>query len=171
MSLAISKDFTLDASADRVWDVMTTEFAGVANWAAGIAASTPNPKYTDIDAGVPGGRICEVPGFGTVDEQIVTYEPTGHTLAYTAEADKMPNFVQNLTIRWQLTPGGNSTNVSIKMSADLNGPIGAIMKPMMRRRFDKQLTQVAGDLKTYVVTGRVSDAKSKELAKRAEHAA
>ena len=166
MSLSIEKEFIIDGTTPQVWDVLVERFEGVADWASGINSSGPNPAATTIVDGAPtGGRVCDVPGLGNVDELLVIHDPEERRFAYTVEAQKMPGFMQNLRNDWLLVPKGSQTLVKMRLSADVIGPLGAIMKPMMRRRFEKALTGIAADLKTYVETGKVSKSKSNELAK------
>lgn len=166
MSLSIDNEFTVDATTSQIWELMIERFEDVADWASGITTSGPNPAATAIANGAPtGGRVCDVPGFGTLDERLVLHEPEQRRFAYTADAEKIPGFVQNLRNDWQLVPKGSQTRVKMRLSADVNGPLGAIMKPMMRRKFEKALTGIAADLKVYVETGKVSTSKAKELAK------
>lgn len=164
MSLEITKQFTVDADADELFTKLTTEFTEVSRWARGIRSSKPNPKFGDIVDGVAGGRVCDVDGFGLIDEQLVRYEPAVRTFAYTAEAEKIPGFVKDLRNTWTVAPTGRDrSTVSMRLTADVSGPLGAVMKPMMRRRFDKVLDTVGADLEAYV-RGTVSSAKAAELA-------
>ncbi len=167
MTLSIRKQFDIDTDADELFRSLTTNFADVSSWASGIDSSDVNPKFAEVADGVPGGRICQVPGFGFIDEQLVRYDPSSRTFAYTADAEKIPGFVQNLKNTWTISSAGSGSTVTLNLTADVTGPIGAVMKPMMRRKFDKTLDSVGVDLKTYAETGRVSPQKSKELAKAA----
>ena len=167
MSLSIKKEFTVDASPERIWSIMIDDFENIANWVSGLDSSGPNPDATPLDDGVTGGRVCVVPGFGFTDERIVQYDPVARTFAYSVEAEKIPSFVQNLQNAWKLTPVGSSTKINMHLTADVGGPLGAIMKPMMRRKFEKTLSGLESDLTAYATTGRVSEKKAKELAKQA----
>lgn len=167
MSLEVTKQFIVDADADELFAKLTTEFTEVGNWVSGIRSSDVNPKYGPVADGVAGGRVCEVDGFGTIDEQLVQYEPASRTFAYTAEAAKIPGFVNDLRNQWRLRPiGGGRTEVNLRLTADVTGPLGAIMKPMMRRKFDKTLDAIGDDLAAYAERGTISARKAKELATR-----
>ncbi len=165
MSLEVTKAFPVDADPDELFAKLTTEFTDVSRWATGIRESAPNPKYAPVADGVAGGRVCQVDGFGSIDEQLVQYEPATRRFAYTAEAEKIPGFVKELKNQWTIAraPGGRSI-VRMRLTADVTGPLGAIMKPMMRRKFDKTLDGVGDDLLAYAERGTISAAKAKELA-------
>ena len=165
MSLEVTKQFTLDADPDELFSKLTTEFTEVSSWITGITHSGPNPKYGPTAEGVAGGRVCQVDGFGAIDEQLVQYDPAKRQFAYTAEAEKIPGFVKELRNQWTISPAaGDRSIVRMRLTANVTGPLGAIMKPMMRRKFDKTLDGVGDDLKAYAERGTISAAKAKELA-------
>ena len=167
MTFEIKKQFTIDASTDRVWDILVDQFDDVADWATGVTRSVPHPETTVYPDGTSGGRVCEVIGFGATDERLVHYDRERREFGYSVDAEKIPGFVQNLTNHWRLTAVGTSTRVDMHVTADISGPLGSIIKPMMRRRFEKVLVQIEADLVSYAETGRVSVVKSDELASRA----
>lgn len=167
MSLEVNKQFTIATDADDLFTKLTTEFTEVSSWVSGIAQSGPNPKHAPVADGVPGGRVCQVDGFGAIDEQMVRYEPANGTFAYTADAEKIPSFVHDLTNTWTVTPvGSGRSKVTMRLTADVRGPLGAIMKPMMRRKFDKALDAIGEDLAAHAERNTISPRKAKELAKR-----
>ena len=171
MSLSIKKRFTVDTSPERIWEIMIDDFEDVAEWVSGLDSSGSNHEAAPLADGTVGGRVCEIPGFGFTDERIVTYEPAAKTFAYSVEAEKIPSFVKNLTNTWKLTPVGSSTQIDMHLTADVGGPLGAIMKPMMTRKFNKTLADIETDLVAYAETGRVSEKKARELTKRASKVA
>ncbi|MEM9037013.1 MAG: SRPBCC family protein [Actinomycetota bacterium] len=164
MSLEVTKRFELDADADELFTKLTSEFTEVSSWASGIRRSEPNPKYGPVADGVAGGRICQVDGFGSIDEQLVQYEPALRRFAYTAEAEKIPGFVKDLRNQWTIeaAPNGRSV-VQLRLTAEVTGPLGAVMKPMMRRRFDRTLDIIGDDLRAYAERDTISDRKAAEL--------
>ena len=74
MTFEIKKQFTIDASTDRVWDILVDQFEDVADWATGVTTSVPRPETTVYPDGTSGGRVCEVIGFGATDERLVHYD-------------------------------------------------------------------------------------------------
>jgi hypothetical protein len=163
MSLEITKQFSIDANADELFTKLTSEFTDVSSWVSGIQQSALNPKYAAKADGVAGGRVCQVDGFGAIDEELVRYEPSTRTFAYTAEAEKIPGFVNDLKNTWTVVPAGDGrATVKMRLTADVRGPLGAIMRPMMRRKFDKALDAIGDDLVAYA-QGTISARKAKEL--------
>jgi carbon monoxide dehydrogenase subunit G len=163
MELQVDKEFTVNATPDRVWEVIFDEFEHVAGWASGVAASGPNPHTEPLDEDASGGRICQVPGLGATDERIIAHDADARTLSYTVGAEKIPSFVQNMTNNWTLTPAGDGTRVAVRLTADIGGPLAPIMKPMMRRQLNKQMSFMQVDPTTYAETGEISARKANEL--------
>lgn len=165
MTLEVTKRFEIAADPDELFRTLTSEFTEVAQWASGIRRSDPNPRYKPVADGVAGGRVCQVDGFGTIDEQLVEYAPGDRRFAYTAEAEKIPSFVSDLQNRWTIAAGpGRTSVVEMRVTADVSGPLGAVMKPMMRRKFAKTLDSIGDDLHAHIERGTVSDRKAAELA-------
>jgi len=94
-----------------------------------VLASGGCPTFVLPCCGRRSGRVCEVSGFGAVDEQIIEYAPNLRAFACTAEAEKLPGFVKELKNRWTITPAaGERLLVTLKLTADITGPLGAVMK-------------------------------------------
>jgi hypothetical protein len=88
-----------------------------------------------------------VPGLGATDERIIAHDADARTLSYTViGAEKIPSFVQNMTNNWTRTPTGDSTRIAMRLTADIGGPLAPIMKPMVRRQFNKNLAGIWGGL-------------------------
>lgn len=163
MGLEISSTFVVNASADRIWEIMVDEFTDVAAWASGLASSRPNPRAPGSD-GTPEGRVCEVPGLGFTDERFTVFDPAGRTFGYSVDAEKVPSFLSGMTNVWTLRPlGPERTEVTQRLTAQVHGPVGAVLKPVMQRQFGKLLANVKDDLRAYAETGRVSPRKAREL--------
>lgn len=165
MTLEVTKRFEIAAEPDDLFHKLTSEFTEVSHWASGIRRSEPNPRYQPVADGVPGGRVCQVDGFGTIDEKFVEYVPGERRFSYTAEAEKIPSFVSNLRNQWTVAEGpGRTSVVELRLTADVSGPLGAVMKPMMRRKFSTTLDVIGDDLRAHVERGTISDRKAAELA-------
>ena len=164
--LEVANTYTINASADRLWEVLVDEFTDVAKWASGLDGSGPNPSLAPVPEGAdPTGRQCVVPGLGLTDERITVFDPAQRTFGYAVQAEKIPSFVHNMENVWRLVPKGpQRTEVQQVLQADVVGA-GNLMRPMMKLQFGKLLRTVKADLEAYAVTGQVSPQKARELAK------
>src|SRR5262249_4521204 len=85
----LAADLTIDAPADRVWEVIGPGFARIGEWASVIPASTaiPGPGGPAGAAGAPvTGRVCAtgVPLMPRVTETLIAYDQARRTLTYQA---------------------------------------------------------------------------------------
>jgi hypothetical protein len=167
--LEIVKSIQIKASADAVWKILSDDYASVGSWATAVDASRPNPDAGEPLAGAPvAGRVCAAPGFGDIHEKIVDYDASLRTLTYEATASKIPSFVTDMLNRWDITPAGpNECVAKSTLSANAGGVMGAMMAPMMKRKFASTIDTTMTDLKSFAETGSPSGAKRHALAKAA----
>jgi hypothetical protein len=166
MGIEVSKTKTINASADQIWSIVGDDFANVGDWARGVDSSDANADPVNFDGAPVGGRVCQVPGFGDVNETITDYDATERTYAFEATASKIPSFVTNLANQTKVTPlGPDKSRVEVKITADAQGIRGALVKPMMTRKFGAGIDGILEDLSVYAESGQISAGKVKALAK------
>ena len=165
--MAIKTSTTINASADRVWEIIAKDFLNISKWARDVNASYDNFSTLKAPEGAPAaGRFCDVSGFGKVDEHIIRYDNQKREITWTASADKMPGFVQDLQNAWSVEQIDDSTSQVIsQLSANLTGILGTMMYPLMKMNFSKLVKGFIEDLTSYSVTGNVSQTKKKQLEK------
>jgi Polyketide cyclase / dehydrase and lipid transport len=173
MKMSIKTSTKINASADRVWEVIAKDFLNISKWARDVNASYDNFSTHSKPEGAPAaGRFCEVSGFGKVDEHILHYDNKKREITWTASADKMPGFVSKLQNAWTITQiDDSSAQVSSHLSADLTGLLGTIMYPLMKLNFSKLVKGFVVDLSTYAETNTVSSVKKKQLEKLSDNIA
>lgn len=170
-AITIDKTDTINASADRVWEILSNGFADVGSWASAVDHSEAHDKAAAPAGAAVGGRTCEVPGFGFTDERFTRYDDGNKTFSFSIEAEKIPDFFKNMESTWKVVPTGpNTSEVTTKIAGEATGVMGALVSPMMKRKFSSLLNQGYEDLKVYAETGQVSDAKRKAQAKHAKKA-
>ncbi len=166
MGIEISKTEKFNVSAERLWTILGDEFDRVGEWSRAVEHSAINVNAPVIDGASIGGRVCETPGFGAIDETFTAFDENERSYAFKATASKIPSFVQNITNHTKVTPTGpESSMVEVKITADTIGARGAMVKPMMERKFSTTIDGLFEDLRSYAETGAVSAAKQKALAK------
>ena len=98
--MELTKQMTVNASADKVWKIVGTDFNDISEWASPVLDSHANP---DLAPGEK-GRVCEVKGAGQVIENIYDY-------TYAIEALKIGQKVKVVVqrgdkrITLEVTPG------------------------------------------------------------------
>ncbi len=168
MGIEISKTGTIGVSADRLWSILSDEFDRVGEWARAVDSSAAHPEAIAPDGASVGGRVCQAPGFGAIDETFTAFDPERRSYAFQASASKIPSFVRDITNHTSVRPlGPDRAEVTFRITAEALGLRGAMIKPVMERRFSSTVDGLIEDLRAYAETGRVSGAKSKALAKAA----
>lgn len=161
-AIDITKTDTINADADELWRILSEEFEDVSNWASSVDHSEANHQATNTPEGAPAGRLCTVPGFGITDERMTRFDDTERSFAFAVEAEKIPSFFRNMESAWRVEPiGPGRSRVTTKVSGNATGVMGALVSPMMKRKFRNTIDAVYEDLKVYAETGAPSDAKRK----------
>jgi hypothetical protein len=161
-TISIERTESFEASADRLWQILADEFTNVASWASSIDHSKANADAMNhIDGAPAGGRVCEIPGFGVTDERFIRFDAENKSFAYSVKAGKMPGFVRDFQSAWSVEAiGPHQARVTFTVSANTAGILGALMGPMMKKRFAGSAKTIMGDLKIYAETGHPSTASS-----------
>jgi hypothetical protein len=166
MGLNISKQATIDVSADELWAILADNFDKVGVWARGVDSSAPNTAAEIPDGAGVGGRVCQAPGFGAIEETFTAFDQEERSYAFEATASKIPSFVRNITNHTTVKAlGPDRSEVQIRITADTDGVRGALVKPVMVRKFGRGIDQILEDLTVYAESGEISDEKTKALAK------
>lgn len=166
MGIDIHKSATVNASADRLWEILGDDFEKVSDWASGVDSSGANVEVPVLDGATIGGRVCEAPGFGAIHETLTTFEPEQRSFAFVATASKIPSFVRNITNHTSVRPlGPDRAELQVRITADTDGLRGALVKPLMVRKFGKGIDSLIEDVSVFAESGKVSDKKTEALAK------
>ena len=161
-AIVITKTDTIDADADHVWRILAEEFDDVDAWASSVDHSEHNARATNTPEGAPAGRLCTVPGFGVTDERMTRFDVEERSFAFSVEAEKIPGFFTDMESAWSVEPvGPGRARVTTRVAGNANGVMGALVRPVMKRKFQRTIDAVYEDLKVYAETGAPSTAKQK----------
>ncbi|NER82350.1 MAG: SRPBCC family protein [Leptolyngbya sp. SIO1D8] len=151
--MQIKRQFTVNASADRLWEIMGLQFTDVSHWASDIYASRGRNNGI-IPQGAPcSGRVCET-SLGSFKEQILQYDEQRKMISYDAKGDKMPFFVKHLANNWTFTPlAGGKCKVDMCMEISLLPVFNLLMGPMMRMQMGGVINQVIEELTYFAENG------------------
>ena len=164
--MKIEKQFTIDAEARDVWQVLGPQYDQVGLWASSVHRSEKHSVGTKPPQAPCSGRVCTTE-LGPFRESILEYDEERKILAYDAQGEKMPFFVKNMINRWQLRPAASgTTEVEMELSVDMLPGFGLLMGPMMKRKLGKVLGHVAEELDHYVTRGEPHPRKA---ASRPQH--
>jgi hypothetical protein len=165
MGIEISKNAIVNVSADRLWSILANDFDKIGEWASGVDSSGPNTDAVVPEGASVGGRICQVPGFGAVNEAFTSFNPVERSFSFEATASEIPSFVRNLTNNTVVKSlGPERSEVQIRTTADIEGVQGAQAEPELTRQFSQGIDGALEDLKIFAESGKISSQKSNALA-------
>ncbi len=127
--LNIKKELIVRTHVEKAWEIIGPNFANIADWARGVDKSWENTNVPNTFPDAPiGGRYCDVKGFGKFDERIVHYNVNKHEISWSAQAEKIPSFVSNLTNVITVTAiDETSCRITTSLHAQLSGILGFLM--------------------------------------------
>ena len=151
--MQIKRQFNVNTSANRVWEILGHNFGSVADWASGVYVSQGNTS-TRVFRDTPySGRVCETV-IGDFDETITRYDERERIVAYVAKSKKMPFFVKHLSNHWTVTAlSNNQCRVDMCMEAALLPVFNLIMAPIMQMQLNPVLEDTIEELKYFAEKG------------------
>lgn len=151
--MQIKQQFSVNASVDRVWEILGPQFDRVSVWASGVYGSQSRDTGKTLPNAPCSGRICETK-IGSFKETITQYDEKRKILSYTAQGDKMPFFVKQMSNTWTTESlGQNKTQVGICMEISLMPIFNLVMGPMMRMQMGGVLKEVGEEMKYFAENG------------------
>ena len=151
-----SKKIIINASAEKVWDVLGRDFANIGKWSTAVAHSSANNDLPRVNNSPIGGRTCNTT-FGNVSEEFTAYDDNKKTLSFKGVIESKI-FSKLISTNEVKSIDENTSEVIITPHVDLTF-IGKLISPMVKMQLSKTLDQVLDDLKYYVENGKPSPAK------------
>lgn len=152
-TMQIKQQVTINASADKVWDILGPQYGQVSDWISAVHVSKERksvgaPRHAPVS-----GRVCET-DLGPFKETVTRYDAGNRSLAYTAQGDKMPFFVKQMSNAWQITPlDDHNAKVEMCLEVSILPVFNLVMGPMMRMQMGGILKNAVEELKYYAETG------------------
>jgi hypothetical protein len=142
----VQRSIEIDAPIEEVWNKISN-LADIQNWTATVNESH---FHTDVQRGPGAGRTCDVPGFGTLVENVLEWKE-GESFRLSLEG--LPAFVKEASGGWQLEIVGiNRTRATTFIDMQTRfWPVGALMeKFLLGPKFGKTIEGVQAEFKTFV---------------------
>ncbi|MEM7028613.1 MAG: SRPBCC family protein [Chloroflexota bacterium] len=155
----VIRKITVNASAEKLWQILADDYDKVGEWTSEIHVSTPNP-----DLPVGQGRVCTTPNFGDAKETITEFDETRRAFSYTAELASMPFFVREVGNSWRVeAKGENRSVVHMHMKGKLLPIFAQLMGPIMKKQMAKSADVVLEELVYYAENDEVHPRKAEQL--------
>ncbi|MGB3636217.1 MAG: SRPBCC family protein [Rivularia sp. (in: cyanobacteria)] len=151
--IQIKEQFTVETSADKVWEVLGHNFDSVADWDSNVYVSQGNTSDRVLLNTPYSGRVCETV-IGRFDETITRYDEGEKVVSYIAKGDKMPFFINQSSNIWTVIPlSDDKCQVEMCMEVSLLPVFNIIMAPMMRMQLSGVVKNVIEELKYFAEKG------------------
>jgi hypothetical protein len=139
----------------------------IGDWGRGINRSWENDTIAKTIADAPaGGRFCDLGKLGVAEESILHYDVATRAITWSAKSEKIPGFIKHLQNALTVeVVDDNTCSIHTNITANATGIGGTIMGGAIKKNFGKLLKGYVKDWKAYAETGKVSDAKQRELNK------
>jgi hypothetical protein len=160
----VSSETIIDASADRVWEIVGHQFTRIGEWATAIPASRPSSQTPGAAEAPVAGRVCEtgLPMVPAVEETILAYDEGGRTLTYAGAG--LPRFVREARNQWSVIPlDDQRARVRVEAIIEMRGLVGLLFAAPFRLWAARVGGNTLDDLKHYVELGRPSTRKQRQL--------
>ena len=148
--MQVSRQTSVNVTADKVWQILGTDFNNISEWAGIVLESNAIPEMPEGS-----GRICNVKGVGETLEKLTSFDDTQRKFSFTFENSKIPFFVRKIENTWSVTPKGNDQSV-VQVDADVNlMPIfSQLLGGMMSKQMGKGAASILGELKHFAENGK-----------------
>lgn len=158
----ITKAKRVSVSSEDVWISVGENFGKISSWAAGVTTSHMKKPDADLNGNT---RVCEVPGMGTLVEEIDLVDHDRRKLGYLING--MPSIVarcyNTMEIRHLST---SQSEVVITWDVTTKGVMGKIMQPMMKMQLSGATEKLLEEMKTFLETGKPHARKVKAISKQ-----
>lgn len=144
--MQIEHTVEIDAPIDMVWNKISN-LADIQNWTKAVKESH---FHTETERGIGAGRTCDVPGFGTLVENVLEWDE-GKSFRLSLEG--LPFFIKEASGGWRLEEVGPNRTRGITF-IDLKTrfwPIGVLLEKFaLGPQFHKTVKGAQREFKTYV---------------------
>ncbi len=151
-----TKQVSVNASADKVWDVLGRDFANIGVWSTAVSNSVANDELPSVNNSPVGGRVCET-SIGKISEEFTAYDDANKTFSFKGVFGSM--LFKSVTNTAELKSIDENTTV-VHITPDIKlSFFGTLMFPIIKMQLSKLTDQVLDDLKYYVENGKPSPKK------------
>ncbi|MCP5088058.1 MAG: SRPBCC family protein [Rhodobacteraceae bacterium] len=143
--MQVEHTIEIDAPADLVWSKISN-LADIQNWTKAVKESH---FHTEKTRGIGAGRTCDVPGFGTLVENVLEWD---EGTSFRLSLEGLPFFIGKASGGWRLEEiGPNKTRATTFVDLRTRfWPVGALMEKFaLAPQFNKALKGAQREFKAY----------------------
>ena len=148
--MEIKRQVTVNASADKVWNILGTDFNNMSEWSSFVLESEAIPGLP------PGsGRLLNTKELGEVVETIYKYDDDKRELAFILEGKKMPFFMRKTDSTWRVKPQGDArSGLEVQFDVTVMPVFKQLLSGMMSKMLTERTDMIIGQLKYFAETGK-----------------
>jgi len=152
--MIINKNISVNAPADKVWELVWNQFGQVCDWASTVNQSGDREAFGSVK-----GRTC-TSTWGEIDEIVESVDPD--SMSFTYYADGLPSMMKKARSNWKVISTNRDTStISAHMEIEFARLPGFFMGWMMKPKMRKDIDQTFKDLKQFIETGKKTESKIK----------
>jgi len=141
---------TINASADKVWKIIGTDFNDISEWASPVLESHAIPNLPEGS-----GRVCNVEGAGKVIEALFEYDDKKQALAFTLDGEKNPFFFKRVENHWRVEPKGDNQSVAyFGVKIELLPVFKQLLSGRLKSKLQVRADHFVGELKYFAENDR-----------------
>jgi len=164
MHTQIKGKVTVNAPAEKVWQIVAHDFEHIGQWASAIPTSFVNTNAPAVDGAAVGGRVCtnSVAGFDDIHETFTYYDEAAMKFGYAA-TDGLPGFMEAAENNWSVKPvNANKCTVEARGEVDVKAFPGLFMFPFLKWQMGRIGKQTMEELKYFAEHGQPHPRKAKQ---------
>ncbi len=148
--MEFERQVAVNASADKVWKIIGTDFNNISEWASPVLESHAIPSLPEGS-----GRVCNVKGAGKVTEALFEYDDKKHALAFTLEGEKNPFFFKRVENYWRVEPKGDNQSIAyFGVKIELLPVFKQLLSGRLKSKLQVQADQFVSELKYFAENDR-----------------
>ena len=137
--MEVTRQISINASADKLWKILGTDFDDISTWASRMLKSSGNTEL-----GPKGGREVVTVEYGEATETLYQFDEAQRELAYTVQGPNLPPVIKDVTTGWRVeSTGDNQALVHLTFGATLLNPeMGDMVKEQLGQGLDKLMPEL-----------------------------
>lgn len=154
--MKILKEVSINAPAEKVWNIVGHNFAKIGNWDGSVSSSVINNDFPKVNDSPYGGRVCET-SFGTIKETFTAYDETGMTFSFQGDITSklFSNVINTVTV---IAVNENTSRIIASPNVDLTF-LGKVISPLIKVGLGSAINKGLEDLKYYAENNKISPRK------------
>jgi DNA-binding beta-propeller fold protein YncE len=162
-NMKFSKRIIVNAPAEKVWEVLGSDFVNVGNWATLVTHSEVNTEASVVNNSPVGGRLCNT-SIGKISEEFTAYDDQDMSFSFKGVITSIM-FTSVISSNKVSAIDDNTSEVLATPHIDLTF-LGILMSPLIRLQLSKAVSGGLNDLKYYVENGMPSPSKLAAIQKQ-----